>query len=191
MNTWFIDCARSVALLLHSHRIHVLFAYLLNLWLKICHISKICHFYGFSLKFVAQNDVLDKLNLLWKFVKPISFALIGKEVLFSKLDAQLVGYGILIVIVGSTVSHPFKKKKIFFLPHLREKEIVAQQPIDCVVFAIEWEFTRNLIEFSTSQASLFHLFELIHKVKLSIGCSYCEKYLLSSLNLIDSNQYFD
>lgn len=53
----------------------------------------------------SQNDVLDKLNLLWKFVKPISFALIGKEVLFSKLDAHLVGHGVLIVIVGSLVSH--------------------------------------------------------------------------------------
>lgn len=52
----------------------------------------------------TQNDVLDKLNLLWKFVKPISFALIGKEVLFSKLDAQLLGYGVLIVIAGSAVS---------------------------------------------------------------------------------------
>lgn len=51
-----------------------------------------------------QNDVLDKMNLLWKFVKPISFALIGKEVLFSKLDASLVGYGVLIVIVGSSVN---------------------------------------------------------------------------------------
>lgn len=37
-------------------------------------------------------------------MKPISFALIGKEVLFSKLDAQLVGYGVLIVIIGSLVS---------------------------------------------------------------------------------------
>lgn len=52
----------------------------------------------------TQNDVLDKMNLLWKFVKPISFALIGKEVLFSKLDGQLIGYGVLIVIIGSLVS---------------------------------------------------------------------------------------
>ncbi|XP_031633626.1 sodium/hydrogen exchanger 9B2 isoform X2 [Contarinia nasturtii] len=52
-------------------------------------------------KHIRNVDVLDKLNLLWKFVKPISFALIGKEVLFRKLDAQLVGYGILIVIIGS------------------------------------------------------------------------------------------
>lgn len=47
------------------------------------------------------------MNLLWKFVKPISFALIGKEVLFSKLDAHLVGHGVLIVIVGSSVSYRF------------------------------------------------------------------------------------
>lgn len=45
------------------------------------------------------------MNLLWKFVKPISFTLIGKEVLFSKLDAHLIGHGVLIVIVGSSVSH--------------------------------------------------------------------------------------
>lgn len=37
-------------------------------------------------------------------MKPISFALIGKEVLFSKLDAQLIGYGVLIVVIGSAVS---------------------------------------------------------------------------------------
>lgn len=61
-----------------------------------------------------QNDVLDKLNLLWKFVKPISFALIGKEVLFSKLDAQLVGYGVLIVIIGSSVSHFGSIAKSFY-----------------------------------------------------------------------------
>ncbi|XP_055312721.1 putative SLC9B1-like protein SLC9B1P1 isoform X3 [Sitodiplosis mosellana] len=52
-------------------------------------------------KHIRNVDVLDKLNLLWKFVKPISFALIGKEVLFSKLDAQVVGFGVLIVIIGS------------------------------------------------------------------------------------------
>lgn len=65
----------------------------------------------------AQNDVLDKLNLLWKFVKPISFALIGKEVLFSKLDAQLVGYGVLIVIIGSSVSH--LAKSFYFIDLLK------------------------------------------------------------------------
>lgn len=45
-----------------------------------------------------------KLNLLWKFVKPISFALIGKEVDFNKLDGKVVGFGIIIVLIASTVS---------------------------------------------------------------------------------------
>lgn len=75
----------------------------------------------------AQNDVLDKLNLLWKFVKPISFALIGKEVLFSKLDVQLIGYGVLIVIVGSLVSCFISLVSIYFIcatyTHLMDRYI--------------------------------------------------------------------
>lgn len=51
-----------------------------------------------------QNDVMIKLNLLWKFVKPISFALIGKEVDFAKLDLKVVGFGIAIVLIASAVS---------------------------------------------------------------------------------------
>lgn len=37
-------------------------------------------------------------------MKPISFALIGKEVIFEKLDAKLIGYGVAIVILGCCVS---------------------------------------------------------------------------------------
>lgn len=37
-------------------------------------------------------------------MKPISFALIGKEVLFAKLDLEIVGYGAVIVTAGSCVS---------------------------------------------------------------------------------------
>lgn len=44
------------------------------------------------------------LDLLWKFLKPISFSLIGKEVRFSILDGKLVGYGVLLIVVGSLVS---------------------------------------------------------------------------------------
>lgn len=44
------------------------------------------------------------MNLLWMFLKPISFALIGKEVDFGKLDGAIVGYAVLILIVGSAVS---------------------------------------------------------------------------------------
>lgn len=51
-----------------------------------------------------KNDVAVKLNLLWKFVKPISFALIGKEVEFTKLDMRIVGCGIAIVLIASIVS---------------------------------------------------------------------------------------
>ncbi len=40
------------------------------------------------------------LDLLWKFLKPISFSLIGKEVNFDVLDGNLVLYGILILLVG-------------------------------------------------------------------------------------------
>lgn len=61
-------------------------------------------------------------------MKPISFALIGKEVLFSKLDAQLVGYGVVIVIVGSLVSLFFCREDFFFF------ENCILRPIDYVFF---------------------------------------------------------
>lgn len=51
----------------------------------------------------------DKVNLLWKFVKPISFALIGKEIKFSELDPQLVAYGLLIIVAGLIVSTNCKR----------------------------------------------------------------------------------
>lgn len=53
-----------------------------------------------------QNDVAVKMDLLWKFLKPISFALIGKEVDFAKLDGMVVTYGAGILIAGSAVSLP-------------------------------------------------------------------------------------
>lgn len=58
----------------------------------------------FHISCIVQNHVLEQLNLLWKFVKPISFALIGKEVIFDKLDAKLIGYGVAIVIIACCVS---------------------------------------------------------------------------------------
>lgn len=42
------------------------------------------------------------LNTLWKFVKPISFALIGKEVNFAVLEGAAL-YGILVVIAAALV----------------------------------------------------------------------------------------
>lgn len=52
---------------------------------------------------MPQNDVTAKMDLLWKFLKPISFALIGKEVDFAKLDGTVVAYGTIILIVGCAV----------------------------------------------------------------------------------------
>jgi hypothetical protein len=40
------------------------------------------------------------LDLLWKFLKPVSFSLIGKEVDFSILDGNIVGYGVLALLCG-------------------------------------------------------------------------------------------
>lgn len=54
-----------------------------------------------------KKEVSAKMDLLWKFLKPISFALIGKEVNFEKLDGTTVAYGIVIIIVGSVVSFFF------------------------------------------------------------------------------------
>jgi solute carrier family 9B (sodium/hydrogen exchanger), member 1/2 len=40
------------------------------------------------------------LDLLWKFLKPVSFSLIGKEVDFSILDGNIVGYGAIALLCG-------------------------------------------------------------------------------------------
>lgn len=44
-----------------------------------------------------------RLDLLWKFLKPVSFSLIGKEINFAVLDGRVVGYGALLVLLGSLV----------------------------------------------------------------------------------------
>ncbi|XP_022230053.2 sodium/hydrogen exchanger 9B1 isoform X2 [Drosophila obscura] len=46
-------------------------------------------------------SVPKRLDLLWKFLKPVSFALIGKEINFSVLQGHVIGYGALLVLVGS------------------------------------------------------------------------------------------
>ncbi|XP_075146265.1 na[+]/H[+] hydrogen antiporter 2 [Haematobia irritans] len=46
-------------------------------------------------------SVSKRLDLLWKFLKPVSFALIGKEINFAILDGKVVGYGALLVLLGS------------------------------------------------------------------------------------------
>lgn len=43
------------------------------------------------------------LDLLWKFLKPISFSLIGKEVNFDVLDGNMVMYGAITLFVGVAV----------------------------------------------------------------------------------------
>lgn len=50
-----------------------------------------------------QCSVPKRLDLLWKFLKPVSFALIGKEINFAVLDGKVVGYGALLVLLGSLV----------------------------------------------------------------------------------------
>ena len=44
------------------------------------------------------------LDLLWKFIKPISFSLIGKEVNFAVLDGNTVLYGAITLFIGVMVS---------------------------------------------------------------------------------------
>lgn len=51
-----------------------------------------------------KMDITVKLDLLWKFLKPISFALIGKEVDFIKVEGKVVGFGIGILLMGCVVS---------------------------------------------------------------------------------------
>ncbi|XP_053947040.1 sodium/hydrogen exchanger 9B2 isoform X1 [Anastrepha ludens] len=47
------------------------------------------------------SSVPARLDLLWKFLKPVSFSLIGKEINFAVLDGRVVGYGALLVLLGS------------------------------------------------------------------------------------------
>jgi solute carrier family 9B (sodium/hydrogen exchanger), member 1/2 len=47
-----------------------------------------------------NSDVELYLNLLWKFLKPVSFSLIGKEVDFQVLEGNMVAYGLLALFVG-------------------------------------------------------------------------------------------
>uniref|UniRef100_W8B8J4 Mitochondrial sodium/hydrogen exchanger 9B2 n=2 Tax=Ceratitis capitata TaxID=7213 RepID=W8B8J4_CERCA len=48
-----------------------------------------------------NSSVPARLDLLWKFLKPVSFSLIGKEINFDVLDGRVVGYGALLVLLGS------------------------------------------------------------------------------------------
>lgn len=47
-----------------------------------------------------DDQVESHLNLMWKFLKPISFSLVGKEVNFSILTKELIIYGILILLIA-------------------------------------------------------------------------------------------
>ncbi|KAG5673012.1 hypothetical protein PVAND_003091 [Polypedilum vanderplanki] len=46
------------------------------------------------------TEVESYLDLLWKFLKPVSFSLIGKEVDFKVLDGNIVLYGMVALIAG-------------------------------------------------------------------------------------------
>ncbi|XP_017847791.1 sodium/hydrogen exchanger 9B1 [Drosophila busckii] len=46
------------------------------------------------------SGVAKRLDLLWKFLKPVSFSLIGKEINFDILDGRVIGYGVLLVLFG-------------------------------------------------------------------------------------------
>ncbi|XP_055678968.1 putative SLC9B1-like protein SLC9B1P1 isoform X2 [Lutzomyia longipalpis] len=48
-------------------------------------------------------DVTTYLDLMWKFMKPISFSMIGKEVAFNLLEGDTVLYGFIVLIVGVLV----------------------------------------------------------------------------------------
>ncbi|XP_046805157.1 sodium/hydrogen exchanger 9B2 isoform X1 [Lucilia cuprina] len=54
-----------------------------------------------QLQTYENANVGKRLDLMWKFLKPVSFALIGKEINFAVLDGKVVGYGVLLVVLGS------------------------------------------------------------------------------------------
>lgn len=47
-----------------------------------------------------NSDVEMYLDLLWKFLKPVSFGLIGKEVDFQVLEGNVVLFGFLTLLLG-------------------------------------------------------------------------------------------
>ena len=49
------------------------------------------------------TEVGTYLDLLWKFLKPVSFSLIGKEVDFKVLDGNIVLYGIIALVAGVAI----------------------------------------------------------------------------------------
>ncbi|KAH8416667.1 hypothetical protein KR222_005024, partial [Zaprionus bogoriensis] len=53
------------------------------------------------INYFLQASVPKRLDLLWKFLKPVSFALIGKEINFHVLEGRVIGYGALLVLLGS------------------------------------------------------------------------------------------
>lgn len=50
-----------------------------------------------------NSRVDEYLDLLWKFLKPVSFSLIGKEVDFKVLDGNIVLYGLIALLAGVIV----------------------------------------------------------------------------------------
>ncbi|XP_068156182.1 sodium/hydrogen exchanger 9B1 isoform X2 [Drosophila tropicalis] len=52
-------------------------------------------------------SVPKRLDLMWKFLKPVSFALIGKEINFAVLEGHVIGFGALLVLLGSLLRLAF------------------------------------------------------------------------------------
>lgn len=55
---------------------------------------------GNGWKDCPEKKVATYLDVLWQFVKPISFALIGKELDFSVLDANTLWQGVVVLLLG-------------------------------------------------------------------------------------------
>lgn len=68
-------------------------------------------------------------------MKPISFALIGKEVNFFKLDPRIVAYGLLIIVAGSIVSTIARAKMSNSALFLRMSFSRFQQVRLCIAYA--------------------------------------------------------
>ncbi|KAL9897502.1 na[+]/H[+] hydrogen antiporter 2 isoform 1-T5 [Glossina fuscipes fuscipes] len=68
-----------------------------------------------------NSTVAKRLDLLWKFLKPVSFALIGKEINFAVLNAKVVSYGALLVLLGSLSRLVFAYVSTYG-GHLKKKE---------------------------------------------------------------------
>lgn len=112
-----------------------------------------------------QNKVDSYLNTLWKFVKPVSFALIGKEVNFGVLQGAAL-YGILVVIAAAIVRLIFAYVSMLGKSELTVKERIYLSISSLPKATIQAAIGPLALELVAKYNANEH-FELAHSVLIS------------------------